>query len=126
MGLTQLVLTALNLTKSAYASFTFAANRFFSRFLFEGNAQYRERFYCMIYIKASIHIHILNAWRSNLHIQALLSVFRTRTGGDPTRDRDNVTTIERCDISIDDGPGKKSRFIAKIFCRNGMSGWMSY
>ncbi|ROW17741.1 hypothetical protein VPNG_00682 [Cytospora leucostoma] len=83
----KLILTALNLTKSAYVSFTFAANRFFSRFLFEGNAQYRERFYC----------------------------------GDPTRDRDNVTTIERCDVSIDDGPGKKSRFIAKIFCRNGIT-----
>ncbi|KUI65377.1 DNA repair protein rad9 [Cytospora mali] len=82
-----LVLTALNLTKSAYASFTFAASRFFSRFSFEGNAQYRERFYC----------------------------------GDPTRDRDNVTTIERCEVSIDDGPGKKSRFIAKIFCRNGIT-----
>ena len=48
----QLVLTALNLTKSAYVSFTFAANRFFSRFHFEGNAQYRERFFCSIYIKA--------------------------------------------------------------------------
>ncbi|KAL2277401.1 hypothetical protein FJTKL_00085 [Diaporthe vaccinii] len=99
----KLVLTALNLTKSAYVSFTFAANRFFSRFNFEGNTQYRERFFCSIYIKA------------------LLSVFRTRTGGDPTRDRDNVTTIERCDVAIDDGPGKKSRFIAKIFCRNGIT-----
>ncbi|KAI7783857.1 uncharacterized protein LA080_011119 [Diaporthe eres] len=39
----KLVLTALNLTKSAYVSFTFAANRFFSRFNFEGNTQYRER-----------------------------------------------------------------------------------
>lgn len=48
----QLVLTALNLTKSAYVSFTFAANRFFSRFHFEGNTQYRERFFCSIYIKA--------------------------------------------------------------------------
>lgn len=99
----KLVLTALNLTKSAYVSFTFAANRFFSRFNFEGNTQNRERFFCSIYIKA------------------LLSVFRTRTGGDPTRDRDNVTTIERCDVAIDDGPGKKSRFIAKIFCRNGIT-----
>ncbi|KAG6365260.1 hypothetical protein INS49_006869 [Diaporthe citri] len=96
----KLVLTALNLTKSAYVSFTFAANRFFSRFHFEGNTQYRERFFCSIYIKA---------------------LFRTRTGGDPTRDRDNVTTIERCDVAIDDGPGKKSRFIAKIFCRNGIT-----
>ncbi|KAL1871419.1 hypothetical protein Daus18300_004786 [Diaporthe australafricana] len=90
----KLILTALNLTKSAYVSFTFAANRFFSRFNFEGNTQYRERFFCSLYIKA---------------------------GGDPTRDRDNVTTIERCDVAIDDGPGKKSRFIAKIFCRNGIT-----
>lgn len=51
----QLVLTALNLTKSAYVSFTFIANRFFSRFNFEGNAQYRERFFCSIYIKACTH-----------------------------------------------------------------------
>ncbi|KKY31509.1 putative cell cycle [Diaporthe ampelina] len=76
----KLVLTALNLTKSAYVSFIFAANRFFARFNFEGNAQYRERFFCSIYIKA-----------------------------------------RPCDVAIDDGPGKKSRFIAKIFCRNGIT-----
>lgn len=99
----KLVLTALNLTQSAYVSFTFAANRFFSRFHFEANAEYRERFFCSIYIKA------------------LLSVFRNRSGGDPTRDRENVTTIERCEVAIDDGPGKNSRFIAKIFCRNGIT-----
>lgn len=52
----QLVLTALNLTKSAYVSFTFAANRFFSRFNFEGNTQYRERFFCSIYIKARLFL----------------------------------------------------------------------
>ncbi|KAJ0109178.1 hypothetical protein J7T55_009508 [Diaporthe amygdali] len=100
----KLILTALNLTKSAYVSFTFAANRFFSRFHFEGNAQYRERFFCSLYIKAG------------------LGLLRQATRcGDPTRDRDNVTTIERCDVAIDDGPGKKSRFIAKIFCRNGIT-----
>ncbi|KAF3770265.1 hypothetical protein M406DRAFT_246528 [Cryphonectria parasitica EP155] len=48
----KLVLTALNLTKSAYVSFTFAANRFFSQFSFNGSAQYRERFFCVIYIKS--------------------------------------------------------------------------
>lgn len=52
----QLVLTALNLTKSAYVSFTFAANRFFSRFNFEGNTQNRERFFCSIYIKARLFL----------------------------------------------------------------------
>lgn len=49
----QLVLTAFNLNKSAYVSFSFAANRFFSRFSFVGNAQYREKFFCVIYIKVS-------------------------------------------------------------------------
>ncbi|KAJ9151850.1 DNA repair protein rad9 [Pleurostoma richardsiae] len=100
----KLVLTALNLTKSAYISFTFAANRFFSRYSFEGNAQYRERFFCILYIRA------------------LLSVFRSRTaGGDPSRDRERESTIERCDVAIEDGPGKKSRLIAKIVTRNGIT-----
>lgn len=54
-----------------------------------------------------------------MYIKALLSVFRTRTGGD-AGGRDNVTTIERVEVTIDDGPGKKSRFIAKICCRNGI------
>lgn len=50
--------------------------------------------------------------------QALLTVFRNRNGGDPTRDRENAA-IERCEVTIEDGLGKKSRFIAKIFGRNG-------
>ncbi|PSR83754.1 Rad9-domain-containing protein [Coniella lustricola] len=98
----ELVLTALNLTKSAYARYAFSANRFFSRFSFEGNAQYREKFYCVMYIKA------------------LLTVFRNRNGGDPVRDRDNAA-IEKCDVTIEDGLGKKSRFIAKVFGRNGIT-----
>jgi len=52
-------------------------------------------------------------------LQALVSVFRTRLGADPSRDRDRDTSIERCDVAIDDGPGKKSRFTATIVCRNG-------
>ncbi|KAJ4424122.1 hypothetical protein N0V82_001170 [Gnomoniopsis sp. IMI 355080] len=76
----KLVLTALNLTKSAYVSFTFAANRFFSCFAFDGNSQYREKFFCTA-----------------------------------------VCLSHPCEVAIDDGPGKKSRFIAKIFCRNGIT-----
>ena len=47
----QLVLTTLNISKSAYVCFTFAANRFFSRYNFEGNAQYLDKFYCQLYIR---------------------------------------------------------------------------
>ncbi|KAH8894897.1 hypothetical protein GQ53DRAFT_779740 [Thozetella sp. PMI_491] len=99
----KLTLTALNLTKSAYVCFTFAANRFFSRYNFEGNAQYRDKFFCQLYIRS------------------LMSVFRARSSGDPTRDRDRETTIDRCDVLVDDGPGRSSRLIAKIVCRNGIT-----
>ncbi|KAI6368308.1 hypothetical protein MCOR25_004714 [Pyricularia grisea] len=97
------ILTGLNATKSAHISFIFNLNRFFSRYSFEGSAQYRDRFYCILYIRA------------------LLSVFRVRVGGDPGRDRERETTIERCDVAINDGPGTKSRFVAQIICRNGIT-----
>ncbi|OIW33626.1 hypothetical protein CONLIGDRAFT_640729 [Coniochaeta ligniaria NRRL 30616] len=101
----KLTLTALNLSKSAYVCITFASNRFFSRYSFEGAGQFRDKFFCQLYIRS------------------LLSIFRTRaaSGGDQTRDRDKETTIERCDVSVDDGPGVKSRLIAKIICRNGIT-----
>ncbi|KAM7202295.1 Rad9 domain containing protein [Naviculisporaceae sp. PSN 640] len=99
----RLTLTTLNISKSAYICFTFAANRFFSRYNFEGNAQYRERFFCQLYIKS------------------LLSVFRTRTSaGDPGRG-DKDASIESCDVAVDDGPGRKSRLVARITCRNGIT-----
>ncbi|KAK3399320.1 Rad9-domain-containing protein [Sordaria brevicollis] len=97
----KLTLTTLNISKSAYVCFTFAANRFFSRYHFEGNAQYRDRFFCQLYIRS------------------LLSIFRSRQGSDSARDKD--ASIERCDVAIDDGPGKKSRLIARVSCRNGIT-----
>lgn len=100
----KLTLTALNLSKSAYVCITFASTRFFSRYSFEGSGQFRDKFFCQLYIRS------------------LLSIFRTRAAsGDQTRDRDKETTIERCDVSVDDGPGVKSRLIAKIICRNGIT-----
>jgi cell cycle checkpoint control protein RAD9A len=52
---------------------------------------------------------------NTLFPQSLLSIFRPRTG----TDRDRETTIERVDVSADDGMDIKSRLIAKIICRNG-------
>jgi cell cycle checkpoint control protein RAD9A len=49
--------------------------------------------------------------------QALIPVFKGRAV-DPTREKD--TSIEKCDVVVEDGPGEvKSRFIIKMTCRNG-------
>lgn len=50
-------------------------------------------------------------------LQALIPVFKGRAV-DPTREKD--TSIEKCDVVVEDGPGEaKSRFIIKMMCRNG-------
>ncbi|ORY68503.1 Rad9-domain-containing protein [Pseudomassariella vexata] len=98
----KLVFTALNSSKSAYACFSFATNRFFSRYHYEGAAHNRDKFFCKLYNRA------------------LLSLFRARSG-DPLHMNEKDTTIERCDVAIEDEAGKKSRFIVKITCRNGMT-----
>ncbi|KAL2263730.1 hypothetical protein VTK26DRAFT_5374 [Humicola hyalothermophila] len=98
----KLTLSTLNISKSAYVCFSFAANRFFSRYTFEGSPQYRERFVCYLYIRS------------------LLTIFRARQGGgDQSRDKD--ASIERCDVAVDDGAGKKSRVVARISFRNGIT-----
>ncbi|KAF2963841.1 hypothetical protein GQX73_g9749 [Xylaria multiplex] len=98
----KLVLTALNTSKSAYACVTFAANRFFSKYHYAGVAQYRDKFFCKLYNRV------------------LLSLFRSRSG-DPLHEREKDTTIDRCDVIITDEPGKKSRFVAQIVFRNGIT-----
>ncbi|KAI0199885.1 Rad9-domain-containing protein [Astrocystis sublimbata] len=98
----RLVLTALNTSKSAYASVAFATNRFFSKYHYAGSAQNRDKFFCKLYNRT------------------LLPLFRNRSG-DPLHDREKDTTIERCDVIVTDEPGKKSRFVAKIVFRNGIT-----
>lgn len=97
-----LVLSALNLTKTAFVSFTFSASHF-ARYRYEGSTRFADRFYCVLYIRA------------------LLSIFRSRTCGEASKGVNAESSIEKCDISIDDGPGKKSRFVAKIAWRNGIT-----
>ncbi|KAA8573156.1 hypothetical protein MFRU_027g00070 [Monilinia fructicola] len=101
---TRLILTTLNSTKSAYASFTLMGNKFFSNYQYtpvRAGHQTPEKFSCKIYNKA------------------LLAVFKGRVGGDASKEKD--TAIERCDVSIEDGDrATKSRFIVKILCRHGV------
>jgi hypothetical protein len=51
------VLTTLNTSKSAYASVRFATNKFFSRYQYQGGGQFRERFYCTLFIRVSALVH---------------------------------------------------------------------
>lgn len=95
----KLILSALNDTKSAFVSLTFAASHFF-RYKYVGSESSPQKFYCSILIRA------------------LLSIFRSRTG-DAGKGGNSDSSIERCDVSIDDGPRTKSRFVAKIAWRNG-------
>ncbi|KAF5013901.1 hypothetical protein FDECE_114 [Fusarium decemcellulare] len=97
------VLTTLNTSKSAYASVRFATNKFFSRYQYQGSRQFRDRFYCTLYIRA------------------LISLFRSRTAPDTQRDVEKQTLIDRCDVAIEDGEGVQSRFIARIIFRNGLT-----
>ncbi|KAK8049944.1 Rad9-domain-containing protein [Apiospora phragmitis] len=99
----KLVFTALNSSKSAYAAFSFITNRFFSKYQYEGVAQNREKFFCKLYNRA------------------LLSLFRARTGDSLHDPEKGGSVIERCDVAVEDEAGKKSRFIVKIACRNGMT-----
>lgn len=56
-------------------------------------------------------------------LQSLISLFRSRSAADSQRDRDaeKQTLIDRCDIAIEDGPGVKSRFVARIVFRTGLT-----
>ncbi|KAG6118669.1 hypothetical protein E4U13_008357 [Claviceps humidiphila] len=97
------ILTTLNNSKSAYASFKFATNRFFSKYQFNPIGQFRERFYCTLYIRA------------------LISLFRSRSGSDAQRDAEKQSLIDRCDVVVEDGEGIRSRFIVRIVFRNGLT-----
>ena len=117
----QLVLTALNSSKSAYASFTLVGNKFFSKYQYrppKSATQTKEKFTCKIYNKVSQRVTTFKSQLSEFCYKALLSVFKGRVV-DPTREKD--TAVERCDVAIEDGEGKaQSRFVVKMVCRHGM------
>ncbi|PTB65229.1 hypothetical protein BBK36DRAFT_1204580 [Trichoderma citrinoviride] len=96
-------LSTMNTSKSAYASFRFATNRFFGRYQYQGSGQFQEKFFCSMYIRG------------------LASLFRSRSGVESRGDVDKQTIIDRCDVAIEDGQGVKSRFIARITFRNGLT-----
>ncbi|PPJ57376.1 hypothetical protein CBER1_01424 [Cercospora berteroae] len=99
-------LTALNSSRTAYASFALDARSFFLDYDFDANSQASgqasggDRFTCQLYNKA------------------LQAVFKGRAG-DPRRPE---TAIERCDVSIHDGEeSAECRLIVKMLSKHGMT-----
>ncbi|PGH02227.1 cell cycle checkpoint control protein RAD9A [Blastomyces parvus] len=100
--------SALNLTKTAYASFKFDASTFFSQYMFVGSRRIAsgsgrrsaaDKLTCQIYIKA------------------LLSVFRGRVSDF----KDRETAVERCEVRLQDSPDEaQCRFIIQMLCRHGV------
>ncbi|KAL8635037.1 MAG: hypothetical protein Q9228_007432, partial [Teloschistes exilis] len=93
-----LILSALNSSRSAYASFTLDKSAFFEKYTYGLTSESEEegRFTCQLYNKA------------------LLSVFKGRLGDR----RDNDTAIERCEVSIPhESERSESRIIVKMTYR---------
>ncbi|OJD28936.1 dna repair protein rad9 [Diplodia corticola] len=97
----KLSLTALNSSKSAYASFALDSSAFFSSYKFApATANVDGRFTCRVYNKA------------------LLSVFKGRII-DP---RGKDTTVDRCEVSLQDRPDQaECRLIIKMLSDQGVT-----
>ncbi|THY31573.1 Rad9-domain-containing protein [Aureobasidium pullulans] len=93
-----LILTTLNSSKTSYASFALDAKTFFLSYNFglgEG-----ARFTCQLYNKA------------------LLAVFKSRV----TDPRGGDTSIERCEVSVEDKPDKvQCRLVVRMVCKHGVT-----
>ncbi|KAK5118044.1 hypothetical protein LTR62_004090 [Meristemomyces frigidus] len=98
----KLTITALNLSKTAYAAFALEAVSFFAEYQYDGSgsAKRGDRFTCQLLNKA------------------LQSVFKAR--GSDGRGRESL--VERCDVVIQDQPDKtECRLIVKMLCKHGMT-----
>ncbi|KAF2398495.1 DNA repair protein Rad9 [Trichodelitschia bisporula] len=95
----QLVLSTLNSSKSAYASFKLELG-FFSAFDFASDVGQDGRFTCSIMVKA------------------LLSVFKSRAA----EARGKNAGIEKCEVAVQETPEEaECRFIVKMICEHGVT-----
>lgn len=116
----KLVLTGLNSSRSAYASFTLDRYVFFERYNYSQTASLQpaqddqSKFTCQVLNKVRRRQKHRNSMLSQ--DQALLSVFKARLGD--TRDED--TAVEKCEVSIQDqAESTECRIIVKMICRHG-------
>jgi cell cycle checkpoint control protein RAD9A len=120
--LSQLSLTALNSSKSAYASFSLDSRVFFSKYHFEisspsnhaRSTSLNGRFTCQLYNK--VRSQYLIGDHRLMPSEALLSVFKGRL----LDARDKDAAIERCEVSIEERADKtECRLMVRMICRYG-------
>lgn len=113
----QLTLTALNSSRTAYASFSLNARSFFISYNFSpSESTSGDRFTCQLYNRVRNVTASILSFRSRWLPQALVSVFKGR--GLDARGRD--VAVERCDVSVQDQPDKtECRLAVKMLCKNG-------
>ncbi|KAI7190434.1 Rad9-domain-containing protein [Hortaea werneckii] len=98
----KLIITALNLSRTAYASFALDAKVFFLEYQFRASSSSNggDRFTCQLLNKA------------------LQSVFKGRA----SEARGRESPIERCDVTIQEQPDRtECRLVVKMISRNGMT-----
>ncbi|KAK4619625.1 DNA repair protein rad9 [Fulvia fulva] len=98
----KLTLTALNSSRTAYASFALHARAFFLDYDFKSNnaGSGGDRFTCQLYNRA------------------LQAVFKGRTADARGRE----TTIEQCDVTLQDRPDEaECRLVVKMVSKHGMT-----
>ncbi|PGH16662.1 hypothetical protein AJ79_01534 [Helicocarpus griseus UAMH5409] len=100
--------SALNSTKSAYASFKFDALTFFSQYTLAGLRRNAS---------GSAARNVADKLTCQMYIKALLSVFRGRVSDF----KDRETAIEYCEVQLQDDPSEtECRFIVRMICRHGV------
>lgn len=118
----KLRLSALNSTKTAFASFACPKEPFFEAYSFDvrrdgqsSRQQGPDRFYCQILLKVCCALALEGKLCVLILIfQALLSIFRGRV------DRNKDTAVERCDMEISEGPQQtECRLTVKMICGLG-------
>lgn len=114
----QLVLSALNSSKSTHASFTLDGQRFFAKYRYSPNnasAGDQNQFNCQIYNKVR-QAPCVRPPKLRLTLQALYSVFKGR----PLDAREKDTAIEKCELSIRESPARaECRLVVRITCKHG-------
>lgn len=120
----QLILTALNSSKTAHASWRLDSNLFFEKYHYSVQSKLGRRkdeeasFTCQLSNKVALVIQNSTDLIFLTFIEALYSVFKSRL---PDRQEKN-TAIERCEVVVKDDPEKTAcRIIVRMKCRHGRS-----
>ncbi|KAK5132813.1 hypothetical protein LTR08_008614 [Meristemomyces frigidus] len=106
--------------ETAYASFALDAKTFFIDYDFSASSAVKggDRFTCQLLNRVGAFLPFSFHFITETSVQALQSVFKGRVNDIRGRE----TTVERCDVSIQDRPDRtECRLVVKMLCKHGMT-----